>query len=618
MSLALRTFDSPRPGSSFYAAPIADATRLDVSNPKWVQLCAAGQYVYRGTPVEISPATLDAMVSNFRRHPSYDAGARTLFGKPVDEAAKLGAAITSGVIALNFDHPPVGTPRPGHGWFLELERRGAALWGLVWMDPEAFEGMASARWKWTSIEWSAAAKNNQGADIGPYLSGVALTNDPFVQGMVPIQMSRTAAPVVWFGSATSALHEIRDALALPETADMGAVLGELSKLRTWTTGGVTPPLGVDVAHLMGRLRRILNLPTLSEPASIFGELEKLLGQVADEQETQENTMADDKNQPPTPSVLARTIAPRLSAILRTAVEPTDGEVLRHFDGAMGRYDEAMGHVNALAKTFGTTDAKAIAEKLASLMALGEQMTALLGEVAAEHVAEEKAEGEMAAADVAQVMSAQRLDPQRAPGTFQAYTAQRLGFAAPIVAPTPAEVATEPAKLVRFFAEVRKRGEVRRDARKSFFTAHGIDTIVPVPQHLQHLYGGTTLFAGGGAVFSAGNVGNPQPHPQGHPQPGMSFGGSQPGPAQGYPGAPLQHPNAQTAPQSWSWSRVGSLPPSQHGDNAPQRIFEEVARAEFGGNVQGPRYDQCWARANAIHQNLLRSEGAPPPQLFMMA
>lgn len=608
-------FEASRLPLHFYAAPIADAVRLDQSNPKWIQLCATGSYVYRGTPIEITDATFDRMILNFRAHPSYDPNARTLFGKPVDEAAKLGAAITSGVVALNFDHPPIGTPRPGHGWFLELERRGSALWGLVWMDPQAFAGMVNGTWKWTSIEWSGAAVNNQGQDIGPALSGVALTNDPFVQGMVPIQMSRPkdGVAVVWFGGATDALCELRIVLGLPETAGVDAVLAELAKLRTWAIDGVASPIGVDVGGLLVRCRRILNLPTLSEPANIFTELSKLLGRVAEEQETEENPMPPETKTTPEPSALARHVAPKLSAILRTAVEATDESVLRHFDGGMARYDEAMGHAMALQKMFGTNDAKAIADKLAALMGLQEQITSLLGEVQAEHVAEEKAEGELAAADALQVMSAQRLDPKTNGGALQAYTAQRMGFAAPLAFPTAEDVRKDPGTLVRLFAEIRKRREARTANKVAFFKAHGIEAVIPVPAHLQHLYG-TTLFAGQGAVFGPGSAGSPPP--AGQPLQGATGTTTNGQPSPAYFGAHLQHPQGQ-APQgqTWSWARVAQLPPSQHGDNVAQRIFEEVARTEFGGAAHGPRYEQCWARASAILQTITKSEGAAPPSLL---
>lgn len=605
-------FDASRPAHRFYAAPLDEAVRIDPSNPKWIQLCTAGSYVYRGQAITITAATFDQITANFRAHPAFSAAARSIFGKPLDEAAKLGAAITSGVVALNFDHPPQGGPRPGHGWFLDVERRGDQLWGLCWFDAEAHAGMLAGTWKWTSIEWSGNDVDNQGVERGPYLSGVALTNDPFITGMVPIQMgARTArpGPVVWFGPVADIVCELRCAFSLPETADVGAVIGEVAKLRTWALGVQTPPLGVDVAGLIARIRALLNLPTLADPASIFAELDKLLGLAADEQEKE--IPMPPTNPTPTDGALglARLFAGRLSAILRVPVADDEASLTRAFDAATGKYDEAMGHVAALQKTFGTDDPKAIAEKLAALMALAEQMTALLGEVAAEHVAEETAEGQMAAEDVQQVMSAQRLDPARAPGTVQAYTAQRMGFAAPLVAPGPIDFTRATATEIRagalFLAATRKRREERRAARKAFFKSHGIEAVVPVPAHLQHLYG-ANLFAGQGAVFGVGNGGPPPAQGQGQPQ-GYQF-------QQPYAGAPLQG-QPPPAPHAWGWSRVAQLPPAA---NLPQRVFDEVVRTEFGGNASGPAYERAWQRTNAIINDITTREGAAPQQLLFAA
>ena len=599
----LLTLDAARSSSllAYYAAPIPEPSAADIANPKWVQLCSTGSYVYRDQPTTITGETFDRMVANFRAHPAYRAEGRALFGMAPDEAGRRVLAGPLGVVALNFDHPPPGAPRPGHGWFLELERRGEQLWGLCWFDAEAHEGMRTGRWKWTSIEWGPRSMNNRGEEIGPYLSGVALTNDPFITGMVPIQMaaghaqgSAGGSGVLWFGPATDVLCELRCLFGLPETADVAAVIGEVAKLRAWALGQSPAPLGVDVGQLVAQVRGLLNLPTLADPASIFAELDKLLGALADEQEKETPAMPEknptDQNTSGTLG-LSRLLAGRLSAKLGRAVDAEDNAVVMAFDAMSGRYDEAMGHVQAMQKMFGTSDPKAIADKLSALIALGEQMTSLLGEVAAEHVAEEQAEGQMAAQDVQAVMQAQRLDPTKHSGTVQAYTAQRLGFAAPLVVPTAADAGTDPAKVIAFFAAVRKRREARATARADFLKAHGIEGSVQVPQHLQHLYG-RSMFVGAGATYSTGNAPAPAPG------------------AVGYQGAPLQFAAGQNgappAPNTWNFARVQSLPP---GPNDGQRIFEEVVRSELGNKAPVPgtqAYNNAWARVSEILRTINQS------------
>jgi len=581
------TFRNPsRP--IFFQAPITEAAALDPSNPKWIQLCTAGSYVYHGEPIEITPATFDEMIANFRAHPSFDPAGRALFGKPAADVAPLVLGGKFGVIALNFDHPPQGAPRPGHGWFLDVERRGSTLWGLCFFDDEAHAGMLKGAWKWTSIEWSAGTVSPKGERIGAYLSGVALTNDPFIQGMTPIQMSRpgTRGPVVFFGPATDVLCDLRGLFALPETADVGTVIGELAKLRAWALGEMAPPLGVDVGDLVSDLRGLLNLPTLSDPATIFAELDKLLARLSAEQPNEEETMGNETKPTDQNAAavlgLARLFAARMAA--RVGLTPPEDQM--SFDALGSKYDAAMGHYQALSQMFGTQDPKEISAMLAKIVALSDQMTQLLGVVKAGHDAEEQAEGDMAAADVAQVMQAQRMDPG-APqfrGTFEAYKGQRMNFAAPLHVPTPDEVRKDPARLTTFIGDVIARRGQHAKARAAFFQAHGINDLSRVQSALPaHLQGALAP-----ALFGAGGVFAPAQQPQ-----------------QGQPaGAPMAFSQGQQPAGQYQWSRerVAALPP---GNNDAERIFAEVVRTEFDGKAPpgSQAYDRAWSRVMQIQTSI---------------
>lgn len=507
------TFDAPRPALWFYASELPEAVRIDQSNPKWIQLCTAGSYVYRGRPVEVTTTKLDQMVTNFRASPAYKLDARSLLGRPVEEVGALVLGGPYGVVALNFDHPPHGAPRPGHGWFLDLERRGADLWGLCWFDAEAHTGLLGGSWKWTSIEWDEQP-DNKGRDRGAYLSGVALTNDPFITGMRPIQMAQNEAR-----SPGGVL------LAVPERANIPDDHGTSQEIQPMTTPAAPTPAPVSLFH--------------------------------------------------------RHAAARLSALLATAITPEDEPALtKAFDAYGSRYDQAMAAVETLQSVFGTKDPEQIAEKLASFVALKEQMATLLPEVAAAQTSEEAIETDMAAQDVEAVMSAQRLDPAKHPGTKVAYMAQRLGASKAPVIPTAEDVAKSPAKLTAFFSAVRARREQRPGLRKAFFEAHGIEGVVNVPPNMQHLYG-RMLFAGNGAIFGIDNAGAPPP---------------------GGPIAAGQKPPSPEA-NGFTWSRVNALPPAAKNDSLPQRIFEEVARSEMNNDVTGARFDHAWARVNKIMSQL---------------
>jgi len=624
MPRELRLYDTPRTGLHlFYATPIAPALAADTSNPKWIQLCTAGAYVYQDRPVNVSVETFDDMVRNFRAHPAFNALAREIVGKPDAEQLAFGVALTSGVIALNFDHPPKGGPRPGHGWFLDVERRGDQLWGLCWFDAEAHAGLISGAWKWTSIEWQGQWNDNKGQPIGAYLSGVALTNDPFITGMTPIQMSARAASdrsgVLWFGPAFDILRDLRNIFSLPETADVGAVIGELAKLRVWSMGEAPVPLGVDVGDILQRIRFLLNLPTLSDAASIFTELGTLLGRLADEQE-RERPMPDPITPAAKPTELHRRFAARLSALgslffgaQATAVREDDEprlilEAERFFD----RAGDVMGQMAALQTSMGAKTPDEMLSKMNELTKLSaqaqelqSQINALLPEVEAAQVAEEKAEGELASQDVAAVMS--RLSgvgmPEAALSAMRStLLLQRLGGDTQFFGRYQRDAAGNlklGANGKPVVAAPAERQTFRRAATEKFRAEHQIQRAgeSAAPQ----TYSFANLYAGTGAQYAGTERGS-----QGQGGDWMGFsngaqGGQQPG-----NGAPAG------AAGGWTWSRVASLPPAAE-DNAVNRIVDEMIRTEIPKDAR-PTQAQIstfFARVPGILAQL----GEMPPQFF---
>lgn len=572
-----RHFRAASPLRTHFRNPLAADVAADPSNPKWVQLCATGKYVYRGQPIDIAPATFDEMVSNFRAHPAYDATARTFAGKPTAEVAPLVQAGKLGVIALNFDHPPQGAPRPGHGWFLDVERRGEQLWGLCFLDPEAHAGMLAAAWKWTSIEWADNAKNNAGETIGAYLSGVALTNDPFIQGMTPIQMG---GAVAWFGPATDVLCELRCVLNLGETSDLGAVIGELAKLKTWALAEMAPPMGVDVAGLVARIRALLNLPTLCDAASIFQELDKLLSRLA--AESPEEPMALPDSNTPQISQLARRLASRFKV-----VETDEPAIVLATEAHFQRGDEAMQHLTALQDALGAKDPKDLAGKIAALSEIASRskenadaLAALVPELEAAEAGEEAAEGEAVTADVAAVMQSKGMDPA-APenmGMSRALRLARIGGDPNFFRFSGLDAKGQPKKVPR--AQLREK---RATARAEFLREHGISLAsgTPPAARPQQL---VNYFAGPGA------------------QHGPGVGQTALGAATGYmgfangPAAPPPPPPAG----AMTWETIAALPPVTNGDNPGARLVAHFARTELNGKIPDESTRTAlWKRATAV-------------------
>lgn len=157
--------------------------------PVWVQVAREGDY--HGHPT--GPFVLDAQafadcIRNLRAHPSFRA-----------DANGTGCAR---VIAVDFHHASEQPPErvaamgaPAQGWVCDLRTEptpdGLALLALIdWLEP-ARSYIREGRYQWMSIAvWPDADHPVSGESVGWYMSSVALTNDPFIQGMVPIAATR--------------------------------------------------------------------------------------------------------------------------------------------------------------------------------------------------------------------------------------------------------------------------------------------------------------------------------------------------------------------------------------------------------------------------------------------
>jgi hypothetical protein len=275
--------------------PIILSIRLVEEQPKqgvpepervWVQVAAEGNFKgYAGGAVEFTfdSRVFEKIIANFRRHPSYVRG-----------ADGYGAA---NVIPWDFHHasemgPTDGTipstGAPAQGWIQELAVRfnaegKAELWALTkWLEP-AKTYIKEGRYQWASVSVVFDAIDARtGNNIGPILTSVALTNQPFIEGMQKLAAERYLRSKGMYIEAAEtpekALDMIRGMLGMPETAEAAAVMGELEKVKQWVTSG-TVPLGVDLDEIVGGLRTILNLPSLSTNEEVFVEVDKLVSRL---------------------------------------------------------------------------------------------------------------------------------------------------------------------------------------------------------------------------------------------------------------------------------------------------------------------------------------------------
>lgn len=185
--------------------------------PVWIQIAAEGEYHgHPAGPFELGKSDLEQIVANFRSNPKYAAGADGVGAKRV--------------IPFDFHHASEQEPAklavvgaPAQAWALELAVRdgegGAELWALTEYLEPARTYVREGRYENTSVAiWPDAQDPKTGEVIGWYLSSIAFTNDPFIQGMVPIAAVRSC------GDPLRALADAKVAAAISDeqAAEIGA------------------------------------------------------------------------------------------------------------------------------------------------------------------------------------------------------------------------------------------------------------------------------------------------------------------------------------------------------------------------------------------------------------
>lgn len=145
----------------------------DVDGPTWIQVAKAGEYFKSGYPFKLNAQVFTDIVSNFNATTN-----RTI---PIDFEHASEADATKGEI------PTRGAP--AQGWITQLEMRegGESLWALVDWLPLARSYIKSGKYKFFSpaIRFNARDKTT-GKVIGARMTSGALTNNPFLDGMVPL------------------------------------------------------------------------------------------------------------------------------------------------------------------------------------------------------------------------------------------------------------------------------------------------------------------------------------------------------------------------------------------------------------------------------------------------
>ena len=136
----------------------------------------------------------------------------------------------SNPVKLDFDHEteyaPPGVATPARGWVHELrvetDAEGKAhLWALVEFGPRAVQFNREGGYRFCSGVFEFGATDRvTGEEVGCYLSSLALTDQPFIDGQKPIRLSRRAALSKGNGHMTFSKEALARALEMLDGDDV--------------------------------------------------------------------------------------------------------------------------------------------------------------------------------------------------------------------------------------------------------------------------------------------------------------------------------------------------------------------------------------------------------------
>jgi hypothetical protein len=252
--------------------------------PKWQHVATAGTYAgynWGEQPFEFTRRTFEEMVANLRAMPEYHKGPDGVGDKDC--------------VAWDFHHATDAYAAdvavqgaPAQGWVLDLDIRTGAdgatqLWALTRWLPTAAQYIRDGAYKWASVScFLNAVDPKTGKTVGATITSIAITNTPFIQGMQQLAASRLNGGVEAATTPLDAVGKLKELLGLKETDDVGAVMAEVARMRQWLELS-SIPLGVDFEGIVGAIRKVLVLPTLTSAASVLDEVSRIAGALLTEQ-----------------------------------------------------------------------------------------------------------------------------------------------------------------------------------------------------------------------------------------------------------------------------------------------------------------------------------------------
>lgn len=177
---AVLSLDDPDGGDYFSTVTLADAPE---DGPVWNQVACVGAFKgHPAGPFELNAKVFDEIVQNWER-----TGRKPI---PVDYEHASEADATSGTIPIHG--------APAQGWITDLKNHGAGgLYGKFEWLPQARAQIRGGQYKFLSpaIRFESRDKVT-GRPIGARLTSAALTNQPFLDNLAPVQAKAMAKDLI--------------------------------------------------------------------------------------------------------------------------------------------------------------------------------------------------------------------------------------------------------------------------------------------------------------------------------------------------------------------------------------------------------------------------------------
>lgn len=221
-------------------------------------------------------------------------------------------------VTVDFEHASELLPDnvaqegvPSLAWIVDLEDRGAAgLWALFeWVDAKAVEYVRSKQYRYVSPSVRFAAICRETAQrIGARLTSVALTNQPFLDGLAPLTASdnttaRASAPTKDTPPMPDTTPPIVTPEAAPDTtaADLAATSALLATatVRLSEMDGNAAKMSADFAALNERyntlasgVRKMAGVGAEEDENAALAKLQGIVDKMVAAQEAEAASMAD--------------------------------------------------------------------------------------------------------------------------------------------------------------------------------------------------------------------------------------------------------------------------------------------------------------------------------------